>query len=115
MAAIELPQLLTPEQVAQLPGVHTNTLAIWRSIRYRAADVQAFIDSRLLPGWRHDSGHHKNESVTTSRSRDLEVSGEGGGMNPKFDTGPLVMYAKRFSLDRPNTQPHNINIGFFPT
>lgn len=53
--------LLTPEQVAKQLVVEETTLAVWRStrrqplsfvkigalVRYRRADVQAFIQSRL--------------------------------------------------------------------
>lgn len=53
--------LLTPEQVAKQLVVEETTLAVWRStrrqplsfvkigalVRYRQADVQAFIKSRL--------------------------------------------------------------------
>jgi len=51
-------KLLTPEQVSELLGVNTHTLAVWRSsgrynlpyikagrlVRYRSSDVSAFID-----------------------------------------------------------------------
>ena len=51
-------KLLTPEQVSEVLGVNTHTLAVWRSsgrynlpyikagrlVRYRASDVTAFID-----------------------------------------------------------------------
>ena len=51
-------KLLTPEQVSEVLGVNTHTLAVWRSsgrynlpyikagrlVRYRASDVNAFID-----------------------------------------------------------------------
>lgn len=51
-------KLLTPDQVSELLGVNTHTLAVWRSsgrynlsyvkagrlVRYRASDVSAFID-----------------------------------------------------------------------
>ena len=53
--------LLTPEDVADLLGVAVATLAIWRCtgrydlpyvksgrlVRYRLADVEAFVESRL--------------------------------------------------------------------
>ena len=56
-----LPNLLTPEQVAEVLGVTTHTLAVWRYdnrynlsyvktgrlVRYRECDVQAFIEERL--------------------------------------------------------------------
>lgn len=56
--------LLTPIQTAGLLGVEVQTLSVWRTkkryglkyvkvgrlIRYRAEDVQAFIDSRLHLG-----------------------------------------------------------------
>lgn len=56
-------QLLTPKAVAELLGVAEQTLAHWRStrrvdlpflpisgrcVRYRAADVQRFIDRNLV-------------------------------------------------------------------
>lgn len=51
-------KLLTPDQVSELLGINTHTLAVWRSngrynlpyikagrlVRYRASDVSAFID-----------------------------------------------------------------------
>lgn len=54
-------QLLTPAEVAQLLGVKTRTLNVWRCtkrynlpyvksgrlVRYRPADVEAFIASRV--------------------------------------------------------------------
>ena len=52
-------ELMTPEQVAELVGVNTGTLANWRSdgkgpryvksgrIRYRKSDVWAFINSSV--------------------------------------------------------------------
>lgn len=54
-------KLLTPQQVAEQLGVTTHTLAVWRCtkryplpyvksgrlVRYRPADVVAFIESRL--------------------------------------------------------------------
>ena len=56
-----LPRLLTPGQVAQVLGVTTHTLSVWRYenrynlayvktgrlVRYRESDVQAFIQERL--------------------------------------------------------------------
>ncbi len=56
-----LPRLLTPETVSELLGVTAHTLAVWRcskrynlayvkvgaSVRYRPADVDAFISSHL--------------------------------------------------------------------
>lgn len=55
-------KLLTPAEVAELLGVTAQTLAEWRStkrypldyvkvgrnVRYREADVQAFIESRKV-------------------------------------------------------------------
>ncbi|MEW8348574.1 MAG: helix-turn-helix domain-containing protein [Candidatus Thiodiazotropha taylori] len=57
---MHIPQLLTPEDVAEILGVTTHTLAVWRCegryglafiktgrlVRYRADDVMAFIESR---------------------------------------------------------------------
>lgn len=56
--------LLIPGQVAELLGITTETLATWRAtkrynlpyvktgrlVRYRAQDVEAFIESRLHDG-----------------------------------------------------------------
>ncbi len=56
-----LPKLLTPEQVAEVLGVTPRTLTVWRCedrydlsyvkagrlVRYREADVKAFIEKRL--------------------------------------------------------------------
>ena len=56
-----LNRLLTPDQVADLLGVAKGTLAVWRCsgryqlafvkiggrVRYRAGDIQAFIERRL--------------------------------------------------------------------
>ena len=61
MAVISLPELLNPEQVSNLLGVTTHTLAVWRSegrynlpytkigrlVRYRRADVARFIDGSM--------------------------------------------------------------------
>ena len=61
MNVTNLNKLLTPEQVAELLGVSTHTLAVWRCekryhlpyvksgrlVRYRESDVDAFIQSRL--------------------------------------------------------------------
>ena len=58
------PQLLTPDQTAALLGVQVQTLSVWRTkkryglpyvkcgrlVRYRASDVQLFIESRLQDG-----------------------------------------------------------------
>lgn len=57
---LNLPKLLTPEQTAEILGVTVATLATWRCtkrvplnyvktgrlIRYREADVLAFIEAR---------------------------------------------------------------------
>lgn len=56
LEAVAIPRLLTPAQVAEILGVHTNTLNDWRTQRrhlefqkfgarvmYDAADVAAFI------------------------------------------------------------------------
>jgi excisionase family DNA binding protein len=57
----QLPKLLSPRQVADLLGVTPHTLAVWRCegrydlpyvksgrlVRYRAADIEAFIERRL--------------------------------------------------------------------
>lgn len=54
-------RLLTKEQVSDILGISVGTLAVWRAtkrynlpyvksgrlVRYRAKDVQAFINSRL--------------------------------------------------------------------
>lgn len=72
---MHIPQLLTPEDVAEILGVTTHTLAVWRCegryglafiktgrlVRYRADDVMAFIESR------------------TRQSVQPVHSGEGGG------------------------------------
>lgn len=61
MTDVTISKLLTPEQVADVLGVAPHTLAVWRSekrydfpymkcgrlVRYRAADVQAFVDRNL--------------------------------------------------------------------
>lgn len=61
MSDVTLPKLMTPEQVADLLGVTPHTLAVWRSekrydfpyikcgrlVRYRAADVEAFVERNL--------------------------------------------------------------------
>jgi len=58
---VTVSRLLTPDQVADLLCVTTHTLAVWRSegrynlpytktgrlVRYREADVHAFIESRM--------------------------------------------------------------------
>ena len=58
---MSISNLLTPDQVADLLGVTTHTLAVWRSegrynlpyikagrlVRYREEDVQHFIQSRM--------------------------------------------------------------------
>lgn len=60
MHATTLPRLLTPEEVAELLGVTTHTLAVWRCSqrydlpyvksgrlgRYRVPDLEAFIERR---------------------------------------------------------------------
>ncbi|MES9850923.1 MAG: helix-turn-helix domain-containing protein [Candidatus Thiodiazotropha sp. L084R] len=57
---MNIPQLLTPEDVAEILSVTTHTLAVWRCegryslpyiktgrlVRYRADDVMAFIEAR---------------------------------------------------------------------
>ncbi|MEW8074079.1 MAG: helix-turn-helix domain-containing protein [Candidatus Thiodiazotropha endolucinida] len=57
---MNIPQLLTPEEVAEILSVTTHTLAVWRCegryslpyiktgrlVRYRADDVMAFIEER---------------------------------------------------------------------
>ncbi|MEW8381531.1 MAG: helix-turn-helix domain-containing protein [Candidatus Thiodiazotropha taylori] len=72
---MNIPQLLTPEDVAEILGVTTHTLAVWRCegryglafiktgrlVRYRADDVMAFIEAR------------------TQQSVRLADAGEGGG------------------------------------
>lgn len=64
---VEVPALLTPDEVASVLGVSTATLSTWRSrniyelefikmgkvIRYRAADVVALIDRRSSKGANH--------------------------------------------------------------
>ncbi|MGN8159494.1 helix-turn-helix domain-containing protein [Salinisphaera sp. SWV1] len=56
-----VPKLLTSEQAAELLGVNSHTLAVWRCekryplpyvkcgrwVRYRAADVAKFIDDNM--------------------------------------------------------------------
>ena len=56
---ITIPKLLDPKQAARVLGLTPHTLAVWRSekryelpfvkvgnrVRYRAADIHAFIDS----------------------------------------------------------------------
>jgi len=56
------PRLLTPAQTAEILGIKIETLATWRCtnryalkyvrvgrvIRYRAADVEAFLESRTV-------------------------------------------------------------------
>ena len=58
---MSIPKLFTPDEVADLLGVTTHTLAVWRCegrytlpyvksgrlVRYREADVLAFIEERL--------------------------------------------------------------------
>ena len=58
---MDIHQLLTPEQAAEILGVTYQTLAVWRStgrynlpfvkvgrrVMYRAIDVEAFIKERL--------------------------------------------------------------------
>lgn len=59
--AMEVPELMTAQQVARLLGVSTETLRKWRAkrkclpyvrvgrhIRYRAADVAAFVEQRTV-------------------------------------------------------------------
>jgi excisionase family DNA binding protein len=55
-------KLLTPKETAEILGVTVGTLQIWRTtrryplnyiksgrlIRYRAEDIQAFIDNRMI-------------------------------------------------------------------
>jgi predicted DNA-binding transcriptional regulator AlpA len=55
-------QLLTPNQASEILGLSTQTLAIWRCnkrynlsyvkvgrfVRYRYADIQAFIQSQIV-------------------------------------------------------------------
>lgn len=72
---MHIPQLLTPEDVAEILGVTTHTLAVWRCegryglafiktgrlVRYRADDVMSFIEAR------------------TQQSVQPAHAGEGGG------------------------------------
>jgi len=65
---LRVQNLLTPPQVAQILGVSTKTLSVWRCtgrydlpfvksgrlVRYRSEDIQGFIDRRLV-GFRKDS------------------------------------------------------------
>jgi predicted site-specific integrase-resolvase len=67
---ISFPELLTEEQAAQRIGVSPSTLATWRCtgryelrflkagrlVRYRAQDVLAFINSRLVGGGAESDG-----------------------------------------------------------
>lgn len=62
---MEVPELMTAQQVARLLGVSTETLRKWRAkrkclpyvrvgrhIRYRAADVGAFVErGTVMPAW----------------------------------------------------------------
>ena len=59
---VEMEKLLTAEQAAEILGIEPATLAVWRCTKrydlkwikvgrlckYRASDVQAFIDSRTV-------------------------------------------------------------------
>ena len=58
---MDVPELMTAQQVAHLLGVSTETLRKWRAkrkclpyvrvgrhIRYRAADVAAFVEQRTV-------------------------------------------------------------------
>ena len=61
MASVFQSNLMTPEQVAEYLGVSTETLNVWRCtkrynlpyvkagrlVRYRLADVEAFVASRV--------------------------------------------------------------------
>ena len=61
MTTQDTQKLLTPEQAAEILGMHVNTLNVWRAtkrynlpyiksgrlVRYRMSDVAAFIESRL--------------------------------------------------------------------
>lgn len=58
----QLPNLLTPIQVAKILGVSVETLNVWRAtkryklpytkignlVRYRSTDIQAFIEERTV-------------------------------------------------------------------
>ena len=62
MASLDLPRLLTPREVAERLQVAVGTLAVWRctkrypltfiqvgrAVRYREADVLAFIEKRSV-------------------------------------------------------------------
>ena len=67
---MEVPELMTAQQVARLLGVSTETLRKWRAkrkclpyvrvgrhIRYRAADVAAFVErGTVMPDGKHGRG-----------------------------------------------------------
>ena len=69
----DMPELMTPPQVAQLLGVNVTTLRNWRhagagprfvtlssrTIRYRLADVRAFIDRNTSSDADGTSSQHK--------------------------------------------------------
>ena len=69
MPATLAPELLTPEQAAEYLGVKVQTLAVWRTthryklpftkvgvkVRYRLADLQAWLSSRTHTGTAGDS------------------------------------------------------------
>lgn len=60
--ALRLHQLISPEQVAEILGISSGTLQVWRStgrynlpfvkcggrVMYRTEDIQAFIDRRTM-------------------------------------------------------------------
>ncbi|MEW8288228.1 MAG: helix-turn-helix domain-containing protein [Candidatus Thiodiazotropha endolucinida] len=66
---MSVPKLFTPEEVSELLGVTTHTLAVWRSegrynfpyiktgrlVRYREEDVMRFIEERM-------QGHSTNQA-----------------------------------------------------
>ena len=66
---MSLSKLLTPDEVSELLGVTSHTLAVWRSerrynlpyikagrlVRYRAEDIQRFVEERTEG---QTLGHH---------------------------------------------------------
>jgi predicted site-specific integrase-resolvase len=81
-------KLLTIQEVAEILGVKTNTLAIWRIqgkgpifrkiqnvVRYLEADVQAFIDAAA----RHSTSEYVSpEPKKNSHTRHVRPTVQGG-------------------------------------
>ena len=56
-SGMEVPELMTATQVARILGVSTETLRKGRHIRYRAADVAAFVErGTVMPDGKHGRG-----------------------------------------------------------